>query len=144
MLVKDGKKLKVGFTCSAFDLFHAGHVIMLEEIKNHCDYLIVGLQINPALDRVEKNKPIESIVERYIKVRGSKFVDEIIPYSTEADLEEILSTLPIDIRFLGVEYVNKEFTGKNKCLEREIELYFNRRDHKFSSTDLRRRIAESV
>lgn len=138
------KLKKVGFTASTFDLFHAGHVVMLEEAKRNCDWLITAIQIDPTLDRPKvKNKPVQSIIERQIQVAACKFVDEIIVYNTEKDLEDILMTLSIDIRFLGEEYKDKEFTGKQICLNRNIELYFNKRDHYFSSTDLRKRVFEA-
>ena len=120
-LKKEGKK--IGITFSAWDLLHAGHVTMLSEVKNHCDYLICGLQTDPTIDRPEtKNKPIQSIVERQITLSACRFVDEIVVYQTEKDLEDILLTLPIDVRILGVEYKDKEFTGKNICEQRGIEI----------------------
>lgn len=130
----------IGFTASTFDLLHAGHIIMLREAKDQCDHLIVGLQVDPSVDRPEKNKPIQTIVERYTQLQAVKYVDEIIPYSTEQDLEDILNLLPIDIRILGVEYREKDFTGRDICKNRGIQLHFNKRDHRFSSSDLRRRI----
>lgn len=139
----DKTNYRIGFTCSTFDLCHAGHIAMLEEAKNQCDWLIVGLQVDPTIDRATKNKPVESIVERYIRLRGSKYVDEIIPYSTERDLEDILATFPITVRILGEEYKDKEFTGRAICAKRGIELYYNKRDHNFSSTTLRKRVAEA-
>ena len=129
-----------GFTASTFDLLHAGHIIMLREAKDQCDHLIVGLQVDPSIDRPEKNKPIQTIVERYTQLQAVKYVDEIIPYSTEVDLEDILNLLPIDVRILGVEYREKDFTGRDICKNRGIQLHFNKRDHRFSSSDLRRRI----
>lgn len=137
--------MRIGFTCSSFDLLHAGHVLMLEEAKQQCDYLIVGLQTDPTIDRNTKNAPVQSIVERYIQLRGSKYVDEIIPYSTENDLVDILSGMHIDIRILGVEYRDKDFTGSDICKNRDIEIFFNERDHRFSTSDLRKRtsIAEN-
>ena len=129
--------MKVGFTCSAFDLLHAGHIKMLEDAKNQCDYLICGLQVDPTLDRPEKNKPIQTVVERYTQLSAVRYVDEIIPYVTEADLVDILSMYHIDIRILGEEYRDKDFTGKDICRRRDIELYFNKRDHRFSSSGLR-------
>ena len=129
--------MKVGFTCSAFDLLHAGHVQMLRDAKEQCDYLICGLQVDPSLDRPEKNRPIQSVVERYTQLAAVKYVDEIIPYITEGDLEDILTMYHIDVRILGEEYRDKEFTGKDICRKRDIELYFNKRDHRFSSTSLR-------
>lgn len=134
--------MKIGFTCSAFDLLHAGHVAMLREAKDNCDYLICGLQVDPTLDRPNKNKPIQTIVERYTQLAAVKYVDEIIPYVTEADLEDILAMYPINIRFLGVEYSNKDFTGRDICMDRGIELYFNKRDHRFSTSSLRKIVHE--
>lgn len=135
--------MKVGFTCSTFDLLHAGHVAMLQEAKTQCDYLIVGLQNDPTLDRPGKNKPVQSIVERQMQLRGSKYVDEIWIYNTEKDLEDLLLTLPLNVRILGVEYEGKEFTGREICHKRNIDLYFNKRDHSFSSSSLRRRVYEA-
>tara|TARA_R110000868_G_scaffold76438_1_gene219786 strand:- start:132 stop:581 length:450 start_codon:yes stop_codon:yes gene_type:complete len=132
----------IGFTCSTFDLLHAGHVVMLEEAKRHCDYLIVGLQNDPTEDRPEKNKPIQSIVERQIQLSAIKYVDEIVVYNTEADLEDLLLTLPINIKVMGEEYKNKEFTGKQICKNRGIKVIYNGRDHSFSSTSLRKRVNE--
>lgn len=132
----------VGFTCSTFDLLHAGHVQMLREAKQQCDYLICGLQMDPSIDRKEKNSPIQTIVERYTQLKAVGYVDEIIPYCTEQDLEDILEMYHIDVRILGEEYRDLDFTGKDICRQRDIDLYFNRRDHRFSSSDLRRRVAE--
>ena len=132
--------MKVGFTASTFDLLHAGHVQMLREAKSQCDYLIVGLQVNPHFDRPEKNEPIQTLVERYTQLAAVKYVDEIIPYITEGDLEDILEMYPIDVRILGEEYRNKDFTGKEICKKRGIQLYFNKRDHRFSSSSLRRAV----
>jgi glycerol-3-phosphate cytidylyltransferase len=133
--------MKIGITFSAFDLLHAGHIKMLEEAKEQCDYLIVGLQIDPALDRPEKNSPTQTVVERYIQLKGCKFVDEIIPYATEIDLEDILKSHKIDVRILGDEYQHKNFTGRSYCEEKGIKLYFNTRDHRFSSSGLRKEVA---
>ena len=133
----------IGFTCSTFDLLHAGHVAMLQEAKTQCDYLIVGLQNDPTLDRPDKNKPIQSIVERQMQLKGSRYVDEIWIYNTEKDLEDLLLMLPIQIRILGVEYEGKEFTGREICHKRSIEIFFNGRDHSFSSSSLRKRVAEA-
>ena len=133
----------MGFTCSTFDLFHAGHIVMLEEAKRQCEYLVVGIQIDPTLDRDTKNKPVQSIIERQIQVKACKYVDEVIIYNTEKELEDILMTLPIDVRILGEEYMDKEFTGKDICLKRGIRLHYNKRDHYFSSTDLRKRVFEA-
>lgn len=134
------KGLKIGITFSQFDLLHAGHVAMLAEAKNHCDYLIAGLQNNAQWDRPEKNSPIQSLVERQIQLSANRFVDEIVVYNTEKDLEDILLTLPINVRILGVEYMEKDFTGRAICEKRKIELVFNSRDHSFSSTNLRERV----
>lgn len=135
--------MKIGFTCSTFDLLHAGHVMMLREAKSVCDHLIVGLQTNPTLDRPNtKNPPVQSLVERYVQLKAIEYVDEIIPYQTEQDLEDILQMYPIDVRILGVEYREKEFTGKDICRQRGIDLYFNKRDHRFSTTDLRKRVCD--
>ena len=134
---------KIGITCSTFDLLHAGHVVMLEEAKRHCDYLIAALQVDPTLDRDTKNRPIQSIVERQIQLAAIKYVDEIVMYSTESELEDLFLTLPLDIRILGTEYRDKEFTAKQICLDRNIELFYNVRDHSFSSTSLRKRIQKT-
>lgn len=130
---------KIGFTCGTFDLFHAGHVVMLREAKQYCDYLIVGIQTDPSIDRPHKNKPVQSIIERQIQVKGCRHVDEIIVYSTEEDLCVILKTLPIDVRILGCEYKNTNFTG---C-ELPIKNIFNKRQHTFSSTTLRDRVCKA-
>ena len=136
--------MKVGFTCSAFDLLHAGHIQMLREAKEQCDYLICGLQMDPSLDRKEKNSPIQTVVERYTQLKAVSYVDEIIPYLTESDLDDILSMYQIDVRILGEEYREKDFTGKDICKKRGIQLYFNKRDHRFSSSDLRNRVLEKM
>jgi glycerol-3-phosphate cytidylyltransferase len=142
MLSGNGKR--VGFTCSTFDLFHAGHVMMLEEAKRVCNYLIVGIQVDPTIDRPGvKNKPVQSIIERQIQVSACRFVDEIMVYTTEKELEDILMSMPIDVRILGEEYRDKEFTGKDICEKRKIELHFNKRDHFFSSSDLRQRVFDA-
>ena len=134
--------MKVGFTCITFDLLPAGQVIMLREAKEQCDYLLVGLQVDPSTDRKEKNAPVQTIVERYTQLKAVGYVDEIIPYGTEQDLEDILQMYPINVRILGEEYRDKDFTGKDICRSREIELHFNKRDHRFSTSDLRRRVCE--
>ena len=132
---------RIGFTCSTFDLLHAGHITMLEEAKHHCDYLIVGLQNDPTLDRPDsKNPPVQSIVERQIQLAAVKFVDEIIVYNTEQDLVDLLLTLPIDVRVLGDEYKGKDFTGKDIAKQRGSKIVYNGRDHSFSSTSLRKRV----
>jgi glycerol-3-phosphate cytidylyltransferase len=130
----------IGFTCSTFDLLHAGHITMLEEAKHHCDYLIVGLQNDPTEDRPEKNKPIQSIVERQIQLAAVKYVDEIVIYNTERDLMDLLLTLPINVRILGDEYKHKDFTGKDIAKQRGMKIVYNGRDHSFSSTSLRKRV----
>ena len=117
---------------------------MLSQAKNHCDYLIAALQNNAQWERPEKNEPIQSIVERQISLSAVRYVDEIIVYNTEQDIEDILLTLPIDVRILGVEYYNKEFTGKDICTKRNIELVFNGRDHSFSSSSLRKRVVDAA
>jgi glycerol-3-phosphate cytidylyltransferase len=134
--------MKVGITFSTFDLLHAGHVQMLREAKEQCDYLICGLQVDPSIDRPEKNKPVQTVVERYTQLNAVSYVDEIIPYAHESDVEDILQMYHIDVRILGEEYREKDFTGKDICKKRGIQLYFNKRDHRFSSSDLRRRVAE--
>ena len=130
----------VGFTCSSFDLLHAGHVAMLRDAKGHCDYLICGLQVDPSIDRDNKNSPVQTVVERYSQLNAVGYVDEIIPYVTEQDLEDILAMYQIDLRILGDEYRDKDFTGKDICRKRGIQLYFNERSHRFSSSDLRQRV----
>ena len=136
--------LKIGIVFSSFDLFHAGHVAMLAEAKNHCDYLIAALQTDPTIDRPDtKNPPIQSIVERQIQVSTNRNVDEVVVYQTEKDLEDLLLILPVDVRILGVEYADKEFTGKQICINRGIEIVYNGRDHSFSSSSLRKRVAEA-
>ena len=139
------KNKLVGITFSAFDLLHAGHVVMLREAKNHCDYLIAGIQTDPTIDRPDsKNKPVQSLVERYAQLSAVKYVDEIIPYQTEQDLIDILSMYEIDVRILGDEYKEKDFTGKDICNKRGIDLYFNKRDHRFSTSDLRERVENAT
>lgn len=132
--------MKIGFTCSTFDLLHAGHVQMLRDAKQHCDYLICGLQVDPSLDRSEKNSPVQTLVERYTQLKAVSYIDEIIPYQTEEDLKDILELYHLDVRILGDEYRDREFTGKDICRRRDIQLYFNKRDHRFSSSDLRQRV----
>lgn len=134
--------MKVGFTCSTFDLLHAGHIQMLRDAKNHCDYLICGLQVDPSIDRPEKNSPVQTLVERYTQLKAVSYVDEIIPYQTEEDLKDILELYHLDIRILGDEYRDRDFTGKDTCRRRDIQLYFNKRDHRFSSSDLRKRVVD--
>jgi len=131
-----------GFTASAFDLLHAGHIAMLREAKDQCDYLICGLQVDPSLDRVNKNAPVQTLVERYAQLNACKYVNEIIPYREEQDLEDILTMLDLDVRIIGEEYKDSTFTGRAICASRGIEIYFNKRDHRFSTSDLRRRVNE--
>jgi glycerol-3-phosphate cytidylyltransferase len=132
-----------GITFSSFDLFHSGHVAMLKEARSNCDYLMVGLQTDPTLDRPEKNKPIQSVFERYVQLEGCKYIDEIIPYATEQDLVDILLTYDIQKRFIGEEYRTKEFTGKQLCVDKGIEIYYNKRQHSFSTSGLRKRIEQN-
>ena len=138
-LKSEGKR--IGITFSTFDMLHAGHIAMLSEARNHCDYLIAGLQTDPTIDRPDtKNKPIQSVVERQIQLAACRYVDEVVVYQTEQDLIDLLLILPIDVRILGVEYEDKNFTGRNECSGRNIEIVFNRRDHSFSSSSLRKRV----
>jgi len=134
----------VGFTCSTFDLLHAGHILMLAEAKTICDYLIVGVQSDPTIDRPgTKNKPVQSVVERYVQLSAVKFIDQIVVYDTEKDLEDLLMFLPISVRIIGEEYKDKEFTGKQICEERGIKIWYNSRNHRFSSYGLRTRTYQS-
>jgi len=130
--------MRVGFTCSTFDLLHAGHILMLKEAKAQCDYLIVGLQTDPTIDRATKNKPVQSITERFIQLEAVKYIDEIVVYASEDDLIQILKAYNIDVRILGEDYKDKPFTGNDL----PIEVYFNKRTHKYSTSELRSRIAE--
>ena len=131
--------MKIGFTCSTFDLFHAGHVMMLKEAKEQCDYLIVGLQTDPTIDRVEKNKPVQGVFERFVQLQACKFVDEVVVYATENELRDILLSYPISVRVLGEEYAGKEFTGHDI----DMDFYFNKRKHSFSTTELRQRVIDA-
>ena len=141
-LKAEGKK--IGITFSTFDMLHAGHIAMLSEAKNHCDYLIAGLQTDPTIDRPDtKNSPIQSVVERQIQLAACRYVDEVVVYQTEQDLIDLLLILPIDVRILCVEYEEKQFTGRGECYDRVIELVFNGRDHSFSSSSLRKRVVEA-
>ena len=138
-LKADGKK--IGITFSTFDMLHAGHIAMLSEAKNHCDYLIAGLQTDPTINRPGvKNRPVQSIVERQIQLAACRYVDEVVVYETEQDLTDLLLILPVDVRILGVEYQGQHFSGKDECARREIEIVFNGRDHSFSSSSLRKRV----
>jgi glycerol-3-phosphate cytidylyltransferase len=135
----------VGITFSSFDLFHAGHVLMLKEAKTHCDHLIAAIQTDPSIDRPDtKNKPIQSIVERQIQVSGCKYVDSTLLYATEEDLKDILKTMDIHYRIIGVEYKDKPFTGKDICEQRGIGIVYNSRDHNWSTTELRKRIIDKT
>ena len=133
----------IGITASTFDLLHAGHVAMLREAKTQCDHLICALQVDPSIDRSEKNPPVQTLVERWTQLDGVKYVDEIIPYQTEKDLEDILQMYNLDIRIIGEEYKNGKFTGRAICAARGIEIYFNKRDHRFSTSDLRLRVQQA-
>ena len=137
MDVKRIRIMKIGFTCSTFDLFHAGHLMMLKEAKQYCDYLIVGLQSDPTIDRPTKNRPVQSLFERYEQLKACKYIDEIIPYATEKELTDLLLSYKIDIRFVGEEYKDKDFTGKGF----DTEIHYNKRRHSFSSSELRQRVA---
>jgi glycerol-3-phosphate cytidylyltransferase len=134
----------IGITFSSFDLLHAGHIKMLEECKMNCDYLIVGLQSDPSIDRPQKNKPIQSVVERYIQLKACCHIDEIVPYSTENELNEILQAFKIDIRFIGEDYLEKDFTGKQYCLDNNIAIFYNSRKHSYSTSGLRAKIKSSI
>ena len=132
--------MKIGFTASTFDLLHAGHITMLREAKSVCDHLICGLQIDPTIDRIAKNRPVQTIVERYSQLAAVKYVDEIVPYSTELDLLDLLQMYPINIRIIGDEYKLLDFTGKEECRQLGIEVYYNKRNHRFSTSGLRERV----
>lgn len=149
MIFNHVKRLKVegkriGITFSTFDMLHAGHIAMLSEAKNHCDYLIAGLQTDPTIDRPDtKNRPVQSIVERQIQLAACRYVDEVVVYATEQDLRDLLLILPVDVRILGVEYRDTDFSGREECVKRDIEIVFNGRDHSFSSSSLRKRVAQA-
>lgn len=136
--------MKIGFTAGAFDLVHAGHILMFKECKTVCDYLIIGLHTNPNLDRPLKNKPIQSVLERQIILQSCKYIDEVLLYDTEKDLEGLLKTLPINVRILDQDYEHKLFTGKQFCIDNGIELYYNKRLHDYSSSELRNRIIKTL
>ena len=133
----------VGLTASTFDLLHAGHIAMLREAKPQCDYLLCALQVDPSVDRSEKNKPVQSLVERFTQLQAVKYVDEIVPYQTEDDLVDILKMYHLDVRIIGEEYKHGKFTGRATCASRGIELYYNKRDHRFSTSDLRKRVSDA-
>ncbi len=149
MIFNHIKKLKtegkrIGITFSTFDMLHAGHIAMLSEAKNHCDYLIAGLQTDPTIDRPDtKNRPIQSVVERQIQLAACRYVDEVVVYQTEQDLVDLLLILPVDVRILGVEYQGKQFSGQAECEKRNIDIVFNGRDHSFSSSSLRKRVVQA-
>ena len=132
-------KTKIGFTCGAFDLLHAGHVVMLKEARENCDHLIVGLQTDPTIDRQEKNTPVQSVYERFTQLTAIKYVDEVIPYDTERSLIDLLESTPINIRFIGEDYIDKSFTGDDL----PIKIYYTNRKQSFSSSGLRRRVTQS-
>lgn len=136
------KLYETGITCSSFDLLHSGHIAMLREAASVCNRLLVALHIDPSISRQDKSSPVQTIVERYIQLNAISYIDEIIPYQTDQDLEDILAMFQIDVRILGEEYRDKDFTGKDICKKRGIQLYFNRRDHRFSSSELRKRVAK--
>lgn len=133
----------VGVTASTFDLLHAGHCAMLREAKDHCDYLVCALQVDPSVDRAEKNAPVQTLVERWMQLQSVKYVDEIIPYQTEDDLRDILQMFDFDVRIIGQEYKSQKFTGRDICEQRGVEIYYNKRDHRFSTSDLRNRVYEA-
>lgn len=132
----------VGITFSTFDLLHAGHIAMLREAKKYCDHLICCLQVDPSIDRDDKNKPVQTLVERWTQLQAVKYVDEIVPYQTEKDVEDILQLFSIDVRIIGEEYKHGKFTGRAICSARGIEIHYNKRDHRFSSSELRHRLLE--
>lgn len=136
--------MKIGFTCGAFDVLHAGHILMFQECKKVCDYLIVGLQTDPSIDRENKNKPVQSLLERQIQLNSNKYINEVVLYETEKDLENLLYTLPISIRILDRFYATKSFTGKDICAQKGIEIYYNDRFHDYSTTYLRKRILDAA
>lgn len=133
----------IGLTASTFDLLHAGHIAMLREAKTQCDHLICALQVDPSIDRSEKNPPVQTLVERWTQLDGVKYVDEIIPYQSEKDLEDILQMYNLDVRIIGEEYKHGKFTGRAICASRGIEIYYNKRDHRFSTSDLRLRVQQA-
>ncbi|WP_033563670.1 adenylyltransferase/cytidyltransferase family protein [Sphingobacterium sp. SYP-B4668] len=134
--------MKIGITFGVFDLLHAGHIMMLEEARRNCDYLIVGLNTDPSEVFPDKAHPTQTIVERYIQLEGCRYVDEIIPYTSEQDLADIIQGMPIDVRIIGEEYRDQDFTGRQYCVDRGIEIHYNKRSHRFSSSGLRRVVAQ--
>lgn len=139
-MLNDKEKCVIGFTSVVGDFLHAGHALMLDECKMYCDYLYVGIIDDPTKDRPEKNKPIQSLFERYVQVAAHRAVDEVVPLDGEADLDLALRSLPIDIRFVGADYIGRDFTGKDTCEKLGIKIIYNRRDHGLSSSELRKRI----
>ena len=133
----------IGFASVVGDMLHAGHVLYLNECKQHCDYLIVGIVSDPTIDRPFKNKPIQSLFERYVQVASIGVVDEVVPLSGEDDLLLALMALPVDVRFVGEDYLGKDFTGKKECGEKGIRIIYNSRKHHLSSSELRKRIEDS-
>lgn len=136
-------KQKVGITFGAFDLCHAGHVTMFADCKRFCDYLIVGLQSDPSIERPNKNRPVQTLYERYVQLSAIKYIDEIIPYTYENEIIQMMMTRDVDVRFVGADYIGKDFTGKEYCMDKQIEICFNNRDHPFSTTELRKRIQDN-
>lgn len=132
--------MRTGITFSTFDLLHAGHILMLKEAKSVCDYLICGLHVDPQMERPHKNKPVQSVVERYIQLSSVEYVDEVIPYNLEKDLHDMLLGYPVDVRIIGGDYQGENFSGKDICIDKGVDIYYNNRAHQFSSTELRERI----
>lgn len=135
--------MKTGITFGAFDLCHAGHVLMFEECRSHCDHLIVGLQVDPSWERDEKNTPVQTLYERYVQLKAIKYIDEIIPYVFEHEIIQILQSRNIIVRFVGSDYVGRDFTGKDYCMDKCIHIHYNNRNHGFSTTELRKRIEDN-
>lgn len=135
--------MKTGITFGAFDLCHAGHVLMFDDCKKHCDYLIVGLQVDPSIERKEKNTPVQTLFERYTQLNAIKFINEVVPYQYEYEIEQILKARDINIRFVGSDYIGRDFTGRSYCVDAGIEIHYNGRDHGFSTSELRKRIESS-
>jgi glycerol-3-phosphate cytidylyltransferase len=142
-LKSNEEELVIGFTCGAFDLLHAGHVLMLQEAKEQCDHLVVGLQTDPSIDRPGKNKPVQSLIERAIQLNAVKYVDQVVCYQTEEELLELLEVVHPDVRIIGEDYVDKDFTGKEWCWDNGVHIHYNSRQHNFSSTELRTRIKKT-
>jgi glycerol-3-phosphate cytidylyltransferase len=132
-----------GITFGSFDLCHTGHVLMFKECRERCDFLYVGLQVDPSEERASKNKPVQDLFERYTQLKAVKWVDEVIPYRYEHEIVTILQALPIHIRFVGEDYIDKDFTGKQYCIDNSIAILYNSRRHNFSTSELRRRLENS-